>query len=101
MRLNDDELKNLWRAETAHVTGGRPDCLSTDVLMRAGAGEMSTVERARVADHLSHCADCAEEYRIALSVREWAEQAARDHAEVFPTQPAVIAPRVNWWQHLA
>lgn len=101
MRLNDDELKTLWRAETAHVTGGRPDCLSTDVLARAGAGEMSTVERARVADHLSRCADCAEEYRITLSVKDWAEQAASDHAEVFPTRPASIAPRVNWWQHLA
>src|SRR5215212_9112538 len=101
MRLNDDELKNLWKAETARVTGGHPGCLSADVLARAGAGEMNTVERARVADHLSHCAECAEEYRIALSVRKWAWQAASDHADAFPMRPAIITARENWWQHLA
>jgi hypothetical protein len=95
MELSEDDLKTLWQRETTRPPGGRADCLSTELLARAGAGELTANERARVAGHLSHCADCAVDYRLALAVGKWATQAA-----AFPARAIAPARRLSWWQRL-
>jgi hypothetical protein len=103
MQLNDDDLKNLWQQET--VQDKRTDCLSSEFLVRAGEGNLSTEERTRLSSHLAQCSDCAEEYRIARSTKEWATQAAARHVEVFPARPVTNSPQISpkeesWWQRM-
>jgi hypothetical protein len=92
MQLNDEELKSLWQSATVRTADGA-ECLSSETLMRAGAGELNAREAERVASHLAGCADCADEYRIALSVREWADETAARHAApaLHPSAPP------SWW----
>lgn len=98
MKLSDDDLKRLWQQDTAHVEDSRTDCLSSDFLVRAGEGTLDAEERARVAGHLAHCADCAEEYRLAVAVKDWAPAAAATHADAFTTKPAVTNAKEPWWR---
>jgi hypothetical protein len=100
MQLNDDDLKQLWQQDTV-APDQRAECLSADFLVRAGEGKLSADERARVTSHLAHCADCAEEYRIARSTQEWAAQAAARHPEAFPvTNAQQITTSESWWRRL-
>ena len=98
MKLSDDDLKRLWQQDTAHVEDSRTDCLSSDFLVRAGEGTLDAEERARVAGHLAHCADCAEEYRLAVAVKDWSPAAAATHADAFTTKPAVTNAKEPWWR---
>ncbi|MFN7947755.1 MAG: hypothetical protein U0Z53_20570 [Blastocatellia bacterium] len=99
MSLSEDDLKKLWQAATARGMG-QSDCLSAEVLARAGADELSPHEAGLVAAHLSQCARCAADYRLALSVREWAAQAATDHAAIFPARTEARANAASWWPRL-
>ena len=99
MSLSEDDLKKLWQAATARGTG-QSDCLSAEVLARAGADELSPNEAGLVAAHLAQCARCATDYRLALSVREWAAQAATDHATIFPARTEAHANATSWWPRL-
>lgn len=105
MKLSDDDLKSLWQQDTLAMER-RTDCLSSDLLVRAGENKLSAEERTRVASHLAACAACAEEYRIALSVKEWAVESADWHAAAFPTRPVTSVPpsvvtNERWWQRAA
>ncbi len=92
MQLSDEELKTLWQTETRRGTN-RSECLSSETLMRAGANELSAPEAERIAAHLAACADCTEEYQIAMSVRDWATETAAQH-----TAPAVrVTAQPSWW----
>ncbi|MBI1761105.1 MAG: hypothetical protein HYR56_06675 [Acidobacteria bacterium] len=95
MQLSDEALKNLWQTETARGTNRR-ECLSSETLLRAGAHELRAPEAERIAAHLAACADCAEEYRIALAVHDWAAETATRH-----TAPAVhLKAPPSWWGRL-
>lgn len=100
MKLSEDELKNLWRQDTMRAADDLTGCLSADLMMRAGEGKLGASERARVAEHLAHCAYCAEEYRIALSVNEWAAQSADHYASLFPARIVPATPPPNWRSRL-
>ena len=101
MQLSDDELKSLWQQETRRAAAGRTACLSAELLVRAGEGQLTAAERARVTNHLAECADCAEEYRLARSVNEWAAQSADHYVPAFPTSVVPLTPPPNLWQRLA
>jgi len=74
MKLSQDELRDVIRSQTARNVTAPPECLSEEVLMRAAARELDAVEREQVASHLAGCTDCVRNYRIAHSVKLWAEQ---------------------------
>ncbi|HSE19950.1 MAG TPA: zf-HC2 domain-containing protein [Pyrinomonadaceae bacterium] len=77
MKLNSEELRDLYQRETARSNRrSDSDCLTEDVLARAVAGELDQSERERVADHVASCSDCAKEYRAVKSVRSWTEENA-------------------------
>jgi hypothetical protein len=100
MKLREDELKNLWREETQRGAN-RKDCLSTEFLARAGAPDLSDSERAQMTAHLADCADCAEEFRLALSIRDWATEAAITHADAFVASTNASPVKSRWWQKLS
>ena len=95
MQLSDEDLKDLWQTETKRGTN-RSECLTSETLMRAGANELSPPEAERIATHLSTCADCTEEYQIAMSVRDWATETAAKH-----TAPVVhVTAQPSWWSRV-
>ena len=75
MRLNSEDLRELYQRETARFARGSDDCLTEEMLARAVAGELSQSERECVADHLAGCSDCAKEFRALRSVKSWADAA--------------------------
>jgi hypothetical protein len=79
MRLNSEDLRELYQRETARSTR-RSDagCLTEETLARAAAGELSQSERERTADHLASCSDCAREFRAIRSLRSLADSASAD-----------------------
>jgi anti-sigma factor RsiW len=76
MKVSHKELSRLYGEATARSVHRGAECLTEAALVRAAAGEISPFERAQLADHLSTCSDCAQEYRLALSLGSWAQQAA-------------------------
>lgn len=103
MHLNDDELKTLWQQETRRTTNERTECLSSELLVRAGEGTLAAAELAQVTSHLEQCADCAEEYRLAAAMKDWSAKAATTHADVLaaPTTKPATKPARSWgtWFH--
>ena len=57
---------------------------------------MNAPEAESIAAHLAACADCAEEYQIALAAYDWAEETAAQHSAPALT-PSTTAP---WWSRL-
>lgn len=86
MRLNSEDLRELYQRETARSTrGSDADCLTEETLARAAAGELSQSERERTADHLVSCSDCAREFRAARSLRSLADSSSvNDSAAPIP-----------------
>ncbi|HEX6046409.1 MAG TPA: zf-HC2 domain-containing protein [Pyrinomonadaceae bacterium] len=86
MRLNSEDLRELYQRETARSARGSDDCLTEEMLARAVAGELSQPERERVADHIAGCSDCAKEFRALRSVKSWADSApaSEDAAQPIP-----------------
>src|SRR5262245_40730446 len=76
MKLTDEEMRRLYRRQTARSRSGRAECLSEEAMTRVAEGELSQSEREALADHLMACSDCAEEYRILRELKPWAERAA-------------------------
>jgi hypothetical protein len=64
MKLTSEELRRLYQRQTTRSVAGRVDCLSEGAMTRAAVGELSQAEREMVADHLTACSDCAQEYRL-------------------------------------
>ncbi len=75
MKLTEAQLKDIWQRQTARATPRQGECLNEESFERAVTGEMSSQERAQVADHLSTCSDCVEEYRILRSLKPLVAQA--------------------------
>jgi len=107
MKLTDEEMKALYQAQTGRSARGGADCPPEETLARAASGDLSPIERERVADHLMGCADCAQEYRLARSLKPWAGQVAAtagagtsDRAE-HRAEMASPATRPGWRQSLS
>jgi hypothetical protein len=77
MKLNSEELRQLYQRETARsARRSAADCLTEETLARAAAGELNQAERKHSADHLATCSDCAKEYRAISSLKSWADDAS-------------------------
>lgn len=73
--MNRKELKELYQQHrTVSAVRSAAGCLSEEILMRAGAGDLSLAERQRVTSHLRICSGCAQDYLAARSLKSWAEQ---------------------------
>jgi hypothetical protein len=84
MKVTSDDLKSLYQEWTAHPDDGRIDCLTAETMMNAATGRLSEEERARVADHLATCSDCAWEFRFVRAHKTWAEEAGQAFAAAEP-----------------
>jgi hypothetical protein len=83
MTVEDGDLARSYQQTTA--ARSRRDCPSSETLARAASGDLTEDERRQIADHLGSCADCAQEYRLAISVKPWAESVTPA-----PTRPRFI-----------
>jgi hypothetical protein len=95
MHLSDDELKTLWQEETKPAA--RTACLSSELLVRAGEGMLAAAEMTQVTQHLEQCSDCAEEYRLAVAVKDWATEAATTHTDMLAPTPVIVLAKESWW----
>lgn len=98
MKLTEQETAELFRAMTARRERGEDgldrdltDCLDEELLVRAGANELSAQERERVAAHIAGCSDCAREYRVARSMRPFGAAARAELGSRFPIWQSVAA----------
>jgi hypothetical protein len=73
-KLSNERLAELYGLGTSRGSA-RADCPSSEALAAAAMGEQQHGLEA-VARHLASCSDCAEEYRIAQSLRPWAAPGA-------------------------
>ena len=77
MKLSDDDLRTLWREQTANVPPDRPLCLADADWARLLSKEMDPAERARTAEHIASCSQCADEYRLLQPLQAWGEDVER------------------------
>lgn len=85
MKLNSEDLRELYQRETSRSARSADDCLTEDVMIRAATGELTASERERAADHFATCSDCAKEYRAISSLKPWADESATSFgAHVIP-----------------
>lgn len=100
MKLTEAELKELYRRRTARLVRGPAECLTEELLRRAAARVLTQDERERVIHHLRSCSDCAREYRIVHSSKEWAWQVAPafgQSAETVKSQGWSPGPLAAFW----
>jgi hypothetical protein len=77
MKIDEQELRNLYQQRTARLGAGREGCPSSEELhslMHPLRLESDT--RRRLADHLSTCSDCSVELRMVRSLEPWSEEMA-------------------------
>lgn len=92
MKLSSEELRALYRRQTARSAVLQSQCPTTEMLVRASAGEVSKTEREQVVDHLMGCSDCADEYRLIRSLNPPAEHtAATSRADLGTEAKAAVA----------
>jgi hypothetical protein len=70
MKLNERELAKLYQEHTRR----QPEtaCPPAEDLTRLAMNELNETDRDRLADHLSACKDCSEEFQIALELKSFA-----------------------------
>lgn len=106
MRFTKEQLEDFYRQETARSVRGKADCLPEELLLRAAASELTPEERHSVLGHLSTCSDCAREYRLARSSKQWASEVAptlvgrSDAPYVSPAQVAHARPLAAIWNKI-
>lgn len=104
-----DELATIYQSQPSRADLNRADCLAGEFLTRACTGDVSDSDRLFIADHLTTCQDCAEEYRLAAALKSWTNEAANltgattEESDVLPSaektiQAAEVSPK--WWQAL-
>ena len=93
MKLTSEEMRRLYKSQTAQLRDGRAECLSDEAMIRAAEGELSEPEREETADHLMACSDCAEEYRILRVLKPWAEQASDS---IYVNETPIESGRTAW-----
>jgi hypothetical protein len=92
MKLNDDGLRRLFNDPQLRTARAERGCPGADAFPSEVEGPPRAADRARFADHLVACPDCAGEYRLATSVRRWASDAARAIGGAGADRPAAQAP---------
>ena len=93
MSTEEARLREAWRERTAArpVTRG---CFEAEQIWRAVALETSASERRSLVDHVASCVSCAETWRLANELHEWAPShagAVRRHRAVGLRQLALAA----------
>jgi hypothetical protein len=83
MKASDDELREALRRSHGRQ-GDRSACPSTESLVRAA--EEPGAAAPDLLRHLAECPDCALEYRMAASLKPWAEGAAAAMTEAAPAR---------------
>lgn len=88
-----DRLRAAWQAPA--VGPPPPDHPDPEKIWDAAAGRLAPEVTARLVDHLALCADCAEEWRLALALeREKLDDTVGSGTVVpLPLRPA----RSSWW----
>ena len=71
---SDDDLVAVWRGTSADVRSDRSACLTEVEWRRLLTKEADDGERARAADHIGSCSECAEEYRLLQPLALWAAE---------------------------
>lgn len=71
-------------------------CPTADTLAALASGELAGDDRLRVVDHLTACAACADDYRLASTLGPWSDRA---HAATAATKDR--APTATIWWSLA
>ena len=96
MRLNEGELKQVYRQGTARAAA-RTECLTADEIARIATAETNEGERVRTSNHLMACSDCAEEYRLISPLKSWAASMAAGETQAVArtSQSDPIAPRLE------
>ncbi|HEX4950458.1 MAG TPA: hypothetical protein VFZ34_27580 [Blastocatellia bacterium] len=116
MKLTSNELKILYRSQPARTELNRADCLSDTMLTRLGLKDVSEAERIAMADHLTTCPDCVQEYQLVHATHLWASETLNGSAkssvsfattETNPQQVEQVAAATDeaertpkWWQSL-
>lgn len=106
MKLTNSELKTLSRLHPAPAPLQRQQCLPEPLLSRVGLGDVSEAERLQIADHLTTCLDCAQEYKIVRATKSWADglAIAAPPTDESPAPESPVAPTSEvtpkWWQAL-
>ena len=113
MKLTNTELQALYHWQPARAELNRTDCLSPELLTRIAVQDVSEAERLTIADHLTTCPDCAQEYKIARATKAWAQNTFATPTEDFPVAPQEQEPNASekkaqsdeettpkWWQAL-
>ena len=77
MTFSEDDLRTLWRERTPNVPSDRPLCLTETDWTRLLSKQMDAAERARTAEHIGSCSQCADEYRLLQPLQSWVEDAER------------------------
>lgn len=93
MKLTEQEMIDLWQQNATSATR-QGDCLTDDLLLRAGLNDLAETERQQIADHLAGCADCTEAYKIARAANVWAQETA---VEYKPKSAKPVHPRFDRW----
>lgn len=103
MKLTEEQIKELYRRRTARLVRGPAECLTEELLRCTAARELTQDERERVIHHLRSCSDCAREYRIAHSSKQWASQVAPafgQSAETVKIQGWSPGPLAAFWNRI-
>ena len=112
MKLTTNELKKLYQLQPARAELNRADCLSEGILTRISTNDVSDSERLQIADHMTTCPDCAQEYQIVCATKSWADGMVNaplpldeststelsSASEIALTEEAETTPK--WWQAL-
>lgn len=74
MSVTDDDLRAVWQHGSTNLPSDRSGCLGEVEWARLLTKEASEQERARAADHIGSCTQCADEYRLVLPLQSWATE---------------------------
>ena len=77
MPLSEDDLRTLWRERTSTTPPERAFCLTEVDWAHLLSKQMNAAERARTAEHIGSCAQCADEYRLLQPLQAWGENVER------------------------
>jgi hypothetical protein len=98
MKLNERELLAVFNDPEAQAGRSSERCPEAEAFRRIAQGEAGRQEREAVADHLTGCADCANQYLALKELGSWVEEAtasrlpsAEVRARRFPAWAAVAA----------
>jgi len=97
MSVTDNDLRAVWQQGSREVPSDRSACLREVEWTRLLTKEASEAERGRGADHISSCAECAEEYRLLLPLESWAAEVQQVLPRDNTTQRADSMSWLQWF----